>query len=213
MMHGTAPMVVGLTGGIGSGKSAAAEIFALHGIVIIDTDVISRELTAAQGAAMPLIQQQFGAQFIRADGALNREAMRQTIFSDAAAKKKLEAILHPMIRTETLARSRATTSPYVILAVPLLFETGGYADLVNTTLVIDCSEDEQIRRTSARSGMTPTQVKAVMAAQLPRVARVKKADYVIDNSGSLQKLAEQVEFLHQKFLQQAKLSLAAKKSF
>jgi dephospho-CoA kinase len=204
MKHGKAPMVVGLTGGIGSGKSAAAEMFAQRGITIIDTDAISRELTAAHGTAMPTIKQQFGADYIHADGALNRERMREIIFSDAGAKKKLEAILHPMIKAETLKRIQAATSPYVILAVPLLFETGGYAGLIQTTLVIDCNEDEQVRRTSARSGMTPAQVKAIMAAQLSRTERLKKADHVIDNNGSLQTLAEQVNRLHEKFLQQAK---------
>ncbi len=198
-------MVVGLTGGIGSGKSAAAEIFAQHGVAIIDVDVIARELTGAHGAAMAAIKTAFGAEFIRADGALDRAHMREKVFSDPAAKEKLEAILHPLIKADTLKRIHAATSPYLILAVPLLFETGGYADIVETTLVIDCAEALQVVRTQARSGMTQEQVQAVMAAQLGRAARLKRADHVIDNNGTLEKLKQQVDVLHKKLLAQARL--------
>ena len=201
-MQAKLPWVVGLTGGIGSGKSAAAARFAQHGISVIDTDMIARELTAANGAAMPAIKQQFGDEFITPDGALNRERMRQSVFSETKTKKKLEAILHPLIRAESIKRVSHATSAYVILAVPLLFETGGYKDLVNTTLVIDCAEDTQIRRTMSRSGMTQAQVKAVLAAQWPRAERVKKAGQVIDNNGSLAALFQQVDQLHQKYLSQ-----------
>ncbi|MGB8338066.1 MAG: dephospho-CoA kinase [Burkholderiales bacterium] len=197
------PLVVGLTGGIGSGKSAAAEGFAQHGIIVIEADAISRQLTATNGAAMAAIRQQFGDEFINPDGALNRERMRQKIFSDPLAKNKLEAILHPLIRAESIKRIKAATSPYVILEVPLLFETGGYEGLVNTTLVIDCDEEVQIRRTQSRSGMGEGQVRAIMAAQLPRAIRLKKADNIIDNNGSLQELAKQVNQLHKKYLVQA----------
>jgi dephospho-CoA kinase len=202
-MQAESQWVVGLTGGIGSGKSAAAERFAQHGIVVIDTDVISRQLTAANGAAMPTIRQQFGDEFIASDGALNRDLMRQSIFSDPAAKKKLEAILHPLIRAESIKQVAQATSPYVILAVPLLFETNGYKNIMNTTLVIDCAEPTQIRRTQARGGMTSEQIHAVMAAQLPRAERLKKADHIIDNNGSLEVLHREVDQWHQKFLAQS----------
>jgi dephospho-CoA kinase len=202
-MASKVPLVVGLTGGIGSGKTAAAERFALHGIVVIDTDVIARELTAAHGAAMTAIKKQFGDEFITSEGALNRVLMRQKVFSDPAAKKKLETILHPMIRAESIKRIHAAKSAYVILAVPLLFETGGYAGLVNTTLVIDCDEAVQISRTISRSGMTQEQVRSVMAAQLPRAERLKHADQVIDNNGTIEDLTQQVDLLHKQYLAHA----------
>lgn len=204
-MANKAPLVVGLTGGIGNGKSAAAQRFAHHAIAVIDTDVIAHELTAANGAAIAAIKQQFSAEFITPDGALNRDAMRHKVFSDPPAKKKLEQILHPLIRDESLKRVRLATSPYVILAVPLLFETGGYKDLVNTTLVIDSAEETQIQRVQTRSGMTRDQVRAVMAAQLSRAERLKQADQVIHNDGSLDELNQQVDQLHQKYLRQAAL--------
>jgi dephospho-CoA kinase len=204
-MASKTPLVVGLTGGIGSGKSAAAKRFAQHGIAVIDTDIISRALTAANGAAMPAIKQQFGAEFVRADGALNRDLMREKVFSDPAAKRKLEAILHPMIRAESISRIQQAKSPYVILAVPLLFETDGYKNLINNTLVIDCAEETQIQRVRARSGMTQEQVRAVIEAQIPRLARLKKADEVINNNGLLDELVQQVDKLHKKYLALAAL--------
>jgi dephospho-CoA kinase len=202
MMAAKSPWVVGLTGGIGSGKSAAAERFAQHGIVVIDTDTIARELTGAHGSAMPTIRKHFGDEFITPDGTLNRDLMRQKVFSDPAAKKKLEAILHPMIRAESIKRIHEAKSAYVILAVPLLFETGGYAGLINTTLVIDCDEAVQIRRTMSRSGMTQEQVRSVMAAQLPRAERLKHADHIIDNNGTIDDLSQQVDRLHKQYLAQ-----------
>lgn len=202
-MARTSRLVIGLTGGIGSGKSAAADRFAQHGIAVVDTDDISRELTGANGAAMPAIKRQFGDAFLTPIGALNREAMRQRVFSDPLAKKQLEAILHPLIRAESLKRIAAATSPYVILAVPLLFETGGYGEIVSSTLVVDCSELLQIERTMQRSGMTEEQVRAVMAAQLTRKARLKNADDVIHNNGTLRELADEVDRLHKKYLAQS----------
>ncbi|MGB8855162.1 MAG: dephospho-CoA kinase [Burkholderiales bacterium] len=202
-MARTSRLVIGLTGGIGSGKSAAADRFAQHGIAVVDTDDISRELTGANGAAMPAIKRQFGDAFLTPIGALNREAMRQRVFSDPLAKKQLEAILHPLIRAESLKRIAAATSPYVILAVPLLFETGGYGEIVSSTLVVDCSELLQIERTMQRSGMTGEQVRAVMAAQLTRKARLKNADDVIHNNGTLRELADEVDRLHKKYLAQS----------
>ncbi|MGB9149026.1 MAG: dephospho-CoA kinase [Burkholderiales bacterium] len=202
-MAKTPRLVIGLTGGIGSGKSAAADRFAQHGIAVVDTDDISRELTGANGAAMPAIKRQFGDAFLTPIGALNREAMRQRVFSDPLAKKQLEAVLHPLIRGESLKRIAAATSPYVILAVPLLFETGGYGEIVSSTLVVDCSEPLQIERTMQRSGMTEEQVRAVMAAQLTRKARLKNADDVIHNNGTLRELADEVDRLHKKYLAQS----------
>jgi dephospho-CoA kinase len=201
-MHG--PMVVGLTGGIGSGKSVVANLFAQRGVKVIDTDAIARELTLAHGAAMPMIEQAFGAEFLNADGSLNRAAMRRLVFTDPAGKTKLESILHPLIRDEVALRIKQITTPYVILDVPLLFETHAYPDLIDTTLVVDCSEPEQIRRTVTRSGLTEAEVRAIMANQLPRAARLARADSVIDNTETLTTLAEKVNSLHQHYLDLAK---------
>jgi dephospho-CoA kinase len=203
-MPGRRPMVVGLTGGIGSGKSAVASLFAGQGIDVIDTDAISRALTAAKGAAMPLIEKTFGVAFVNADGALNRASMRNLVFTDPQAKTTLEAILHPLIRDEVSRRIKHAPSPYVILDVPLLFEAKAYPALMDTTLVVDCPEPQQISRAMARSGLTEAEVRAIMATQLPRQARIAQADQVIDNSGTLTELAEKVHWLHQAYLLQAK---------
>ena len=201
------PFCVGLTGGIGSGKSAAAEHFAFLGALVVDTDAISRELTAADGAAINALRKHFGAESIAADGSLDRAWMRRRVFGNPVARKELESILHPLIQKrarDAVAAARASRAAYVVLVVPLLFETGAYLDLVRRVLVVDCDEEEQVRRASARSGITPDEVRRIMAAQLPRAERRARADDVLDNNGSLPALNSAVAGLHEKYLRLAR---------
>jgi dephospho-CoA kinase len=194
------PYCVGLTGGIGSGKSAAATLFGKLGAAIVDTDEISHQLTAPGGAALPALKRQFGPTSISADGGLDRAHMRGLVFHDAAAREKLEAILHPLIRQRTRDGIVAARAPYVIVVVPLLFETGSYLDIVKRVVVVDCEEDTQVRRVVARSGIATDEVRRIMAAQLPRSERLKRADDVLDNNGSLDALKPQVARLHDRYL-------------
>lgn len=191
---------VGLTGGIGSGKSAAAGLFARLGVEVIDTDAIAHALTAPGGAAMPAIREAFGARYVAADGSLDRAAMRRLAFSDKGAKQRLEAILHPMIRAELERRAAAATSPYVVLAIPLLVETGAWRQAVDRVLVIDCPEALQIERVLARNGLPREQVEAIIAVQAFREQRLAIADDVIVNDGSLAGLEQQVASLHARYL-------------
>jgi len=192
--------VVGLTGGIGSGKSTVADLFAALGAVIVDTDVISRELTAENGAAMSEISAEFGSDVVLANGALNRTAMRQLVFSDASAKGRLEAILHPLIRcvSEVLCAA-ATTAPYVILVVPLLVESGAYRAQVKRILVVDCDEETQVARVVARSGLKVDEARAIMAAQASRAQRLAAADDVILNNADRAALDAQIQFFDQRY--------------
>jgi dephospho-CoA kinase len=198
------PFCVGLTGGIGSGKSVASNMFAEAGAGVVDTDEISRALTAPGGAAIDPIKQRFGPQFVAADGGLDRTRMRAVVFDDMRARRRLESILHPLIRERARAAVGAARQPYVILVVPLLFETGAYSDLVQRVAVVDCDESMQVSRASARSRLSEDEVRAVIAAQLPRVERLKRADDVLDNNGSEQALRRQVEALHARYLELAR---------
>jgi dephospho-CoA kinase len=191
---------VGLTGGIGSGKSSAARIFGELGAAIVDTDEVSRELTAPGGVALAAIRRDFGDEYVAADGGLERARMRERVFSDAAALRKLEAILHPLIRRDVQARAAATREPYVMIVVPLLVETGAYRELIRRILVVDCSEETQVARTMARSGLAEAEVRAIMAAQASRAARVAAADDVLLNDGDLVALRHGAEALHQRYL-------------
>ena len=195
---------VGLTGGIGSGKSVASGMFGELGAAVVDTDEISRALTAPGGAAIAPIRQGFGREYIAADGGLDRARMRNLVFGDTDAKRKLEGILHPRIRDRLRADVAAARQPYVIAVVPLLFETGAYLDLLQRVLVVDCEESEQVRRASARSGLSEQEVRAIMAAQLPRAERVKRADDVLVNDGSIEALRPQVARLHARYLDLAR---------
>jgi len=192
--------VVGLTGGIGSGKSAAADEFARLGATVVDTDAIAHELTEAGGAALGEIERRFGAEFIR-DGRMDRRRMRERVFSDPAAKSSLEGLLHPMIRAESERRIAAAAGPYVIHVVPLLVESPGYRRRVDRVLVIDAPEAAQLARVRARSGLAEEEVRAIMRGQATREARLAAADDVIDNAGSLDALRKQIAALHQKYLQ------------
>ena len=191
---------IGLTGGIGSGKSTVATLFADCGATVIDSDAISHRLTQPGGAAIVAIRAAFGDDYIAADGALDRARMRQRVFSDPAAKLQLEAILHPLIRTQMLAQVGASTAPYLLLVVPLLFEAAGYLDLVQRTLVVDCAEALQVTRAMQRGGLDEQTVRAIMATQMPRAERLRRADEFIKNNGSPDDLRRQVEQLHRRYL-------------
>jgi dephospho-CoA kinase len=192
--------VVGLTGGIGSGKSAAADAFGRLGAAIIDTDAIAHELTGAQGPAVPEIRRLFGEEFIAADGSMDRARMRTLVFSDPASKERLEALLHPLIRAESERRIAAASAPYAVLVVPLLVESGGYRDRLQRVLVVDCPEDLQVERVSRRSGLAAEEVRAIIHSQVSRNERRAAADDVIDNSGSLAALQQQVVELHNRYV-------------
>ena len=194
------PFVVGLTGGIGSGKSTVADLFAAHGATLVDTDVIAHELTTPGGAAIDAIRARFGNDVIRADGALDRDAMRARAFDDPQARQALEAILHPMIRAESERRIVAATGPYIVHVVPLLVESGGNAGRFDRVLVVDCPVSVQIERVQRRSGLSIERIESILAAQASREARLAAADDVIDNGGSADALPAQVDALHRRYV-------------
>ncbi|MBY0500233.1 MAG: dephospho-CoA kinase [Nitrosomonas sp.] len=193
-------LIVGLTGGIGSGKSTVGQYFVDLGIDVIDTDVIARMLTEPGGLAINSIKNSFGQAMIAADGSLNREKMRNLIFSDNNYKLALENILHPLILTETLQQIRKALSPYIIIVIPLLFETNDYDKIIQRTLVIDCEEKQQILRTMERSKLSEDQVKAIIATQISRTHRLQKADDIIVNNLDIAYLKAQVAQLHRKYI-------------
>jgi len=190
---------VGLTGGIGSGKSTVADCFAALGVPVIDTDVLARDLTAPGGGALDAIRAAFGDTVMQADRSLDRAALRRRVFADAGARRQLEAILHPRIRQAVELKLAALAGSYALVVIPLLVETGGYRDLLNRVLVVDCPEALQIARVVARSGLTPDEVKAILAAQASRAARLAAADDVIVNAASPESLPAQVATLHQHY--------------
>lgn len=197
-------LAIGLTGGIGCGKSAVAEIFAQLGASVIDTDQIARQLTETGRPALLAIREQFGTDYFLPDGGLDRSRLRHLVFADTAAKKKLEQILHPLIKEEVLKRLAGVQAPYAVIAVPLLLETGNYSDLTQRVLVVDCSEAQQIQRVMARSHLAEEEVRAIMAAQIDRAERLRRADDLCNNHGDLSALRNQVLQLHQKYQQLAK---------
>jgi dephospho-CoA kinase len=195
--------VVGLTGGIGSGKSAAADEFEKLGAAVVDTDLIAHELTGKGGAALAGIERVFGKDFISGDS-LDRKRMRDHVFADPAAKRALEGLLHPMIREESARRIAAARAPYVVHVVPLLVESPDYRRRVDRVLVVDAPEETQVARVRERSRLAEEEVRAIMRTQLSRAERLAAADDVIDNRGSRDALRNQVAALHQKYLQFAK---------
>ncbi|MEI7842259.1 MAG: dephospho-CoA kinase [Gallionellaceae bacterium] len=194
-------LLIGLTGGIGSGKSAVANIFETLGVRVIDTDQISQQLTQTNGAAIPAIRDAFGQVFIDASGALDRNKMRERIFANPEEKKRLEAILHPAILAETKHQaSTSTSAPYTLIVVPLLFEGQNYQGWLHRTVSVDCSEETQIARTMQRSQLSRAQVEAIMAQQLSRTQRLALTDDVIHNESDLMTLTAQVNQFHQQYL-------------
>ena len=193
-------LIIGLTGGIGSGKTSTAKIFSAEGVVVIDADTIAHELTGEQGAAIPNIKEYFGGNFITKDGKLDRKKMRSRIFSDINSRKKLEGILHPLIQTEVMHRIKTVSSPYIIIVVPLLLETGDYCETVTRILVVDCNEECQISRTVSRGGLNKEEVRAIIATQKSRQERLNQADDVIVNDTDISSLQEKVKLQHNIYL-------------
>ena len=194
---------IGLTGGIGSGKSTVADAFVRLGAALVDTDVIAHRLTAPGGAAIAGIRERFGAAMIAADGSLDRAAMRAHVFAHPDARRALEAILHPLIRTQSereAAAAAAAGAPYVMLAIPLLVEAGNWHQRVDRVLVVDCPVELQIERVMSRSALDRGAVEAIIAVQASRQQRLDAADDVIDNSGDLAQLAPQVAKLHDEYM-------------
>lgn len=189
---------IGLTGGIGSGKSTVAMLFAKHGAGIIDTDAIAHQLTQTNSRAVPMIWAAFGDEYIADDGALNRTKMRELIFSDVAAKQRLELILHPLILEQVKSQLQQLQAvPYVVIVVPLLPESPAFQQLVQRVLVVDCDENTQVARVIGRSRMAEQEVRNIIARQTPRAERLQLADDVICNDGSLDGLSKQVAALHE----------------
>ncbi|WP_374489174.1 dephospho-CoA kinase [Zoogloea sp.] len=192
--------ILGLTGGIGSGKTAVANCFAALGVPVIDTDLIAHGLTGPGGGAMGALEAEFGAGVLDPDGALNRPAMRALAFETPDARRRLEAILHPMIRAESDRQCAAASGPYAVLVVPLLVESGSYRERVQRICVVDCPEAVQVARVMARNGLDEHQVRAIMAAQASRAERLAVADDVIENADGLAHLATRVATLHPRYL-------------
>lgn len=199
-------LVVGITGGIGSGKSTVAELLREQGAALVDTDAIAHALTASDGKAIALIRAEFGDDYINPQGAMDRAHMRQRVFSDDSAKARLENILHPLIRQTVDSQLQQAQGTYTLLVVPLLVETGAYRELIDRTLVVDLPESMQIKRTMARSGLSENEVKAIMARQANRSDRLAVADDIILNDADLESLQRQVLSLHQRYLELAKVT-------
>ena len=203
------PFVIALTGGIGSGKSSVADMLAGLGAAVIDTDAIAHRLTAAGQPGARAIGASFGVHYLAADGALDRNRMRELVFSDPPAKKQLENLLHPMIRAEVESEMIAAAgawapAPYIVLVVPLLIETGAYRNVARRVLVVDCDERQQVARVIQRSRITAEAVQAIMASQASRAERLQRADDVVRNDGDLAALRAAVESLHRNYLDLAK---------
>jgi dephospho-CoA kinase len=197
---------VGLTGGIGSGKSAVADLLAGLGAAIVDTDAIAHALTGRRGEAIAAIARDFGDSYIGADGALNRPRMRELVFRDPAAKARLEAILHPRIRRAAAAQAAAALerAPYVVFVVPLLVEGGGWRDRIDRLLVIDCPRSTQLARVCARNRLEATLVRTIIAQQASRAQRLAAADDVLVNDGTLAQLAPRAQRLHRRYCECAR---------
>ena len=193
--------VVALTGGIGSGKSTAANFFVALGVPVTDVDVISHQLTSANQPILKDIEANFGKNFITPEGALNRAAMRNLVFNDASARTKLNAILHPAIYDEALKQlQQHASAPYQILAIPLLFESPRYAPHINRILLIDCDEKTQIERVKKRSQLSTSEIKKIINSQTPRKKQLLLAHDVIENDENVENLREDILEIHQKYL-------------
>ena len=191
--------VVGLTGGIGSGKTAVADAFATLGVEIVDADALAHRISAAGAQGFAAIRVAFGDAIVGADGELDRAALRHLVFADVAARRRLEGILHPLIRAEAERQVRSWRGAYGIVVVPLLLEREGLRSIIDRILVVDCPEDEQVRRVVARSGLSTEEVHAIMATQFDRARRRAAADDIVDNSGTISAIAPQVQLLDQRY--------------
>ena len=200
---GTSTFRVGLTGGIASGKSTVAKLFEALGVPLIDTDVLAREIVAPGQPVLQRIAQRFGARMLAADGTLDRAALRAHVFADPSERKALEELMHPAIRALVEERAATAGGEYQIHVIPLLVETDGRSR-VDRVLVVDCSEELQIRRLQARDGVTTEQARAILHAQVTRAARLAAADDVITNEGALESLRDAVETLHARYLELAR---------
>jgi dephospho-CoA kinase len=194
---------VGLTGGIGSGKSTVADLFAQLGVLVIDADVISHQLSQPPSPALDEVVKKFGRAYLTEEGVLDRQKMRELVFQDPLARQQLEHIFHPLIYHKMLSalQEADTAAPYAILAVPLLFEAGRYHDIIDKRLVVDCPVDLQIARTIARSGLPRESVEQIVAAQISRTERLAQADDIINNDQDLSHLYMQIMALHYHYLQ------------
>ena len=190
---------VGLTGGIGSGKSIVATLFARHGVTIIDTDEIARTLAAVGKPAHHEIVSAFGREVLDATGEIDRARLRKIVFGSAVERRRLEATLHPYIRTETIARIETSPGVYCLIVAPLLVEAG-FTDLVDRILVVDANESLRLERTRTRSGLSETEIRSIMASQLGRQERLQKADDVITNNSDIAHLEREVARLHGTYL-------------
>ena len=210
-LKGRIPLI-GLTGGIGSGKTAVSDLLTQLGAGIVDTDLIAHQITAPHGSAMALIEKQFGPEFIASDGALNRDKMRSLVFATPEARKSLEAITHPLIRQETAKQALQLSeegASYLVFVVPLLIESESWQNLIDLLVVVDCPQETQIQRVLQRSNLSREEVEQILAAQASRQERLKHADMVIENQGSPKQLAVEVQNLHQKILQFQKDQLSS----
>ena len=203
----SAILKIGLTGGIGSGKSAVAQLLEKEGAFIIDTDQIAHQMTGSNGQAMNQIRAHFGNSFINTDGSLNRSAMRELVFNHPEAKAQLESITHPLIHQETERLAQEATKnkpPYIVFMVPLLIESGRWLNQtppkIDYLLVVDCSKELQIQRVVQRNEMEPQLIEKIIATQASRKQRLEVADYIIDNSSDIDHLKEQCQKLHQQLL-------------
>lgn len=194
-----AAWILGVSGGIGSGKTAATDHFQTLGIDVIDADIVAREIVQIGESALADIAEHFGQNVLQADGTLNRAVLREIVFADPAQRKALEAITHPAIRQRLHEQCMAAQSPYAILASPLLWESG-QAALTQRSLLIDASEATQLARASQRDGVSEAQIRAIMAAQWTRAQRLAAADDVISNEGSVAELQQQINDIHQTYL-------------
>lgn len=191
--------VVGLTGGIGSGKTTVAELFRRAGAGIVDTDEIAHELTAPDGAAIPAVVEAFGPESVAPDGRMDRAAMRRRVFADPQARERLEAILHPLIRARSAELVANCRTPYALLVVPLLLDRGERRGDVRRVLVVDCPESLQVERVMRRSGLSENEVRAIVDAQIGRADRLARADDVISNDGDLVALERRVAELDRRY--------------
>lgn len=195
---------VGLTGGIGCGKSTVAQGFAELGVDVIDTDVLSHALTQPGAIGFNAIIDQFGPRYLLPDETLDRAGLRILIFSDARAKQTLESLLHPLILAQVQAKLLQCSAAYALIVVPLLFETENYRSLIQRSLAVDCSEAQQIERTMARSGLSEAMVRAIMSSQVTRATRLARADDIVCNINDLDALTAKISMLHAKYLSLAR---------